>query len=158
MEEKQGAGARQIKRQQLGNKVWVYVLSCTCAGGIKHCRSDNRISAVVQTYSVKRRIGDSEVEVLRQKCVLERGPRLDVVNALHVRNIRAKPRVRQQSALVKGLRLIGKHVVAGKVVECVVPHECTQREQCRSEEHTSELQSPCNLVCRLLLEKKKNKY
>src|SRR3989454_9265638 len=34
------------------------------------------------------------------------------------------------------------------------------RETCdsveiRSEEHTSELQSPCNLVCRLLLEKKK---
>src|SRR2546426_3672762 len=27
----------------------------------------------------------------------------------------------------------------------------------RSEEHTSELQSPCNLVCRLLLEKKKRK-
>src|SRR5256885_12006031 len=26
----------------------------------------------------------------------------------------------------------------------------------RSEEHTSELQSPCNIVCRLLLEKKKN--
>src|SRR5256885_10166087 len=29
------------------------------------------------------------------------------------------------------------------------------RRQQRSEEHTSELQSPCNLVCRLLLEKKK---
>src|SRR5205807_4568750 len=28
----------------------------------------------------------------------------------------------------------------------------------RSEEHTSELQSPCNLVCRLLLEKKKEKH
>src|SRR5256885_8755178 len=28
----------------------------------------------------------------------------------------------------------------------------------RSEEHTSELQSPCNLVCRLLLEKKKKKF
>src|SRR5688500_19495615 len=28
----------------------------------------------------------------------------------------------------------------------------------RSEEHTSELQSPCNLVCRLLLEKKKYNY
>src|SRR5256885_9094679 len=27
----------------------------------------------------------------------------------------------------------------------------------RSEEHTSELQSPCNLVCRLLLEKKTNR-
>src|SRR2546426_9174168 len=29
------------------------------------------------------------------------------------------------------------------------------RARSRSEEHTSELQSPCNLVCRLLLEKKK---
>src|SRR2546426_5908302 len=33
--------------------------------------------------------------------------------------------------------------------------QCVPSE--RSEEHTSELQSPCNLVCRLLLEKKKNK-
>src|SRR5256885_9434937 len=31
------------------------------------------------------------------------------------------------------------------------------RDEPRSEEHTSELQSPCNLVCRLLLEKKKSK-
>src|SRR5256885_5715544 len=30
-----------------------------------------------------------------------------------------------------------------------------RRDYERSEEHTSELQSPCNLVCRLLLEKKK---
>src|SRR2546426_9962829 len=33
----------------------------------------------------------------------------------------------------------------------------SQRRTRRSEEHTSELQSPCNLVCRLLLEKKKKK-
>src|SRR2546426_2240905 len=32
-----------------------------------------------------------------------------------------------------------------------------RRARLRSEEHTSELQSPCNLVCRLLLEKKKKK-
>src|SRR5256885_9869031 len=32
---------------------------------------------------------------------------------------------------------------------------CTPAPSWRSEEHTSELQSPCNLVCRLLLEKKK---
>src|SRR5256885_3440064 len=33
---------------------------------------------------------------------------------------------------------------------------CLTETNCeRSEEHTSELQSPCNLVCRLLLEKKK---
>src|SRR2546426_8534816 len=38
--------------------------------------------------------------------------------------------------------------------------ECRERPprgRSRSEEHTSELQSPCNLVCRLLLEKKKKK-
>src|SRR5256885_9891752 len=33
--------------------------------------------------------------------------------------------------------------------------EINRRHRQRSEEHTSELQSPCNLVCRLLLEKKK---
>src|SRR2546426_2320218 len=32
------------------------------------------------------------------------------------------------------------------------------RPRDRSEEHTSELQSPCNLVCRLLLEKKKRAF
>src|SRR5256885_9891934 len=32
---------------------------------------------------------------------------------------------------------------------------CSRGRAERSEEHTSELQSPCNLVCRLLLEKKK---
>src|SRR5256885_12622172 len=37
--------------------------------------------------------------------------------------------------------------------DCAGPSE-TSRDG-RSEEHTSELQSPCNLVCRLLLEKKK---
>src|SRR5256885_6185152 len=35
------------------------------------------------------------------------------------------------------------------------PHRPPRSEALRSEEHTSELQSPCNLVCRLLLEKKK---
>src|SRR2546426_6058616 len=33
--------------------------------------------------------------------------------------------------------------------------ELAQAREVRSGEHTSELQSPCNLVCRLLLEKKK---
>src|ERR1039457_2218087 len=34
------------------------------------------------------------------------------------------------------------------------PRQSPRRCSTRSEEHTSELQSPCNLVCRLLLEKK----
>src|SRR5256885_10043812 len=39
----------------------------------------------------------------------------------------------------------------GQVGDCLLPGG----KAVRSEEHTSELQSPCNLVCRLLLEKKK---
>src|SRR5256885_10988612 len=38
---------------------------------------------------------------------------------------------------------------------CTGPDDLPRRGLRRSEEHTSELQSPCNLVCRLLLEKKK---
>src|SRR5215467_16355559 len=37
------------------------------------------------------------------------------------------------------------------------PGRVSDHHRPRSEEHTSELQSPCNLVCRLLLEKKKKK-
>src|SRR2546426_1961240 len=45
---------------------------------------------------------------------------------------------------------------------CCTPRTVTRKSMsevalARSEEHTSELQSPCNLVCRLLLEKKKKK-
>src|SRR5205807_5548583 len=39
---------------------------------------------------------------------------------------------------------------------CGCEYQCVGADGYRSEEHTSELQSPCNLVCRLLLEKKKN--
>src|SRR2546426_7678366 len=42
--------------------------------------------------------------------------------------------------------------LSGKDIACV-----GFSGQMRSEEHTSELQSPCNLVCRLLLEKKKSR-
>src|SRR5256885_9972860 len=43
------------------------------------------------------------------------------------------------------------------VVQLIVQHTLARTREMRSEEHTSELQSPCNLVCRLLLEKKNNK-
>src|SRR5256885_9502349 len=46
------------------------------------------------------------------------------------------------------LRMPGALSLEGLPIATVQPPE-------RSEEHTSELQSPCNLVCRLLLEKKK---
>src|SRR5256885_10231577 len=46
--------------------------------------------------------------------------------------------------------------VSGKLVSATAYGKQTWSDtKDRSEEHTSELQSPCNLVCRLLLEKKK---
>src|SRR3989454_5347889 len=48
--------------------------------------------------------------------------------------------------------------VRARVTACGECGTLTDEEPCaRSEEHTSELQSPCNLVCRLLLEKKKKR-
>src|SRR5256885_9216901 len=46
--------------------------------------------------------------------------------------------------------------VVHRVTAKLAVHQAARIEQqvSRSEEHTSELQSPCNLVCRLLLEKK----
>src|SRR5256885_12162713 len=55
--------------------------------------------------------------------------------------------------------LAGVALALGKPVLSLETPELQLRELVsddRSEEHTSELQSPCNLVCRLLLEKKKN--
>src|SRR5256885_9208744 len=56
-----------------------------------------------------------------------------------------------------------RHAADSHVAELLEPfelrprreHATPSRRASRSEEHTSELQSPCNLVCRLLLEKKK---
>src|SRR5256885_6573112 len=52
-----------------------------------------------------------------------------------------------------------RHLSPGKRVLRVTrqPRVVHALDPGRSEEHTSELQSPCNLVCRLLLEKKKKK-
>src|SRR5256885_7414207 len=55
-----------------------------------------------------------------------------------------------------GLDLQGGLPPVGGEVEVVDRHVGGGVGVVRSEEHTSELQSPCNLVCRLLLEKKKN--
>src|SRR2546426_12088811 len=51
-----------------------------------------------------------------------------------------------------GIRLL---FIATLLVFCCRPVSWAFCVKMRSEEHTSELQSPCNLVCRLLLEKKK---
>src|SRR5688500_19607480 len=60
-------------------------------------------------------------------------------------------RVDGASVVVDG-ETVGEIDGEGLCVLVGVTHEDTKEK--RSEEHTSELQSPCNLVCRLLLEKK----
>src|SRR5256885_4568991 len=47
------------------------------------------------------------------------------------------------------------HVNDATLTAMLTAQRRTKDLEARSEEHTSELQSPCNLVCRLLLEKKK---
>src|SRR5205807_4328102 len=61
--------------------------------------------------------------------------------------------------LVRPIKDLRSFTSAQKSVDCLRSIVAVMRERfadlkIRSEEHTSELQSPCNLVCRLLLEKK----
>src|SRR5256885_10004568 len=62
----------------------------------------------------------------------------------------AEPRM--DSLMACEIDLRQSRLVEGE--ERVVESDLTRHQGVRSEEHTSELQSPCNLVCRLLLEKK----
>src|SRR5256885_10027653 len=55
-----------------------------------------------------------------------------------------------------GVRARAKEAAAMIKSSLDLPKNETSSVLARSEEHTSELQSPCNLVCRLLLEKKKH--
>src|SRR5256885_8687191 len=57
-----------------------------------------------------------------------------------------------EDAALTWLAALGYAVLHGPEIAAGEP----AAERGRSEEHTSELQSPCNLVCRLLLEKKKH--
>src|SRR5258708_23304343 len=65
---------------------------------------------------------------------------------------RSRPSSRQQP-----LRSLRSKGFSCKILQ-LKPFERSDRSGCRSEEHTSELQSPDHLVCRLLLEKKKTKH
>src|SRR5437868_12779832 len=55
---------------------------------------------------------------------------------------------------IRNRRLAAKHELSQEAAACSVGHRKLRVEGERSEEHTSELQSRFDLVCRLLLEKK----
>src|SRR5256885_12327515 len=59
-----------------------------------------------------------------------------------------------QSASIWGTFVFAMTTAPAAFTRVVTGASCSERKSFRSEEHTSELQSPCNLVCRLLLEKK----
>src|SRR2546426_8041406 len=63
-------------------------------------------------------------------------------------------RVVQGGDLRDGLLAVGDRAADIDRLTLRVRRPHIDAAMCRSEEHTSELQSPCNLVCRLLLEKK----
>src|SRR5256885_10286686 len=64
--------------------------------------------------------------------------------------------VEQQHLRIHRQRPRDRHSLLLPAGELRGPRQGPAGEADRSEEHTSELQSPCNLVCRLLLEKKNN--
>src|SRR5256885_4133736 len=75
---------------------------------------------------------------------------LSLHDALPIFPRRAAGRARTGPAAVLELRSLRRRAHTTRRVS-----PFRRRRDDRSEEHTSELQSPCNLVCRLLLEKKK---
>src|SRR2546422_6780004 len=85
---------------------------------------------------------------LRKKYNLHPGAEVSVVDyggVLALVPAMARP-VRQAAGMLKGRPSLTRALLTEH-----------RRERARSEEHTSELQSRLHLVCRLLLEKKKNK-
>src|SRR5205807_7242796 len=71
---------------------------------------------------------------------------------------RDKARIQEALDLIPGINTVEHEVVEVEHETGALSDLFAQAKvvcNTRSEEHTSELQSPCNLVCRLLLEKKK---
>src|SRR5256885_13886957 len=105
-------------------------------------RAEQRIEAL-RPYAqaireVTKQVADAAPGKVEGTPLLERREKVDDVAILLVTGDRGLAGSFNTQIIREGLRL--KHELSGEG---------------RSEEHTSELQSPCNLVCRLLLEKKK---
>src|SRR5256885_7470322 len=72
-----------------------------------------------------------------------------------------QPRIDAQGCCIGGTAVTALFLAVLRFAKGIGGHDKFQAQVLaskvfnRSEEHTSELQSPCNLVCRLLLEKKK---
>src|SRR5256885_4117885 len=96
------------------------------------------------------------ISTLFPSTTLSRSVRLSLRNAppggRHVSTAPCRRRSRQLTGTTKKIGLCEPPHNGGCRRYASAINDVTRRR--RSEEHTSELQSPCNLVCRLLLEKK----
>src|SRR2546426_2125934 len=98
-----------------------------------------------------------EIIPLNQLPLLKKGD--DLAGIIVSRAKKLGVGIRNRDLVVIGQKAVSK--AEGRIIDITDVSPSVRAieiaKKTRSEEHTSELQSPCNLVCRLLLEKKKKK-
>src|ERR1039457_970628 len=114
-----------------------------CRSFVCHCRAPASISATPR----------NAIAAMKALACGERTIYPGVCNLLPACKLLGSPRSRPDwdiLSLMSGDRMSPRM----RALTPTSPLPTTYLNQYRSDEHTSELQSPCNLVCRLLLEKK----
>src|SRR3989454_8887488 len=110
------------------------------------------------TVSAKR-CGSGRVSVAGvPPCVAPRGAKIQGEMGVKVSNLCSKLNIGKARRNLGAMKPLAAVLVWGGISTlgaAAFGVLALSRGETRSEEHTSELQSPCNLVCRLLLEKKK---
>src|SRR5256885_2921415 len=112
------------------------------AGDLLLCEVAQRLRGSVRAHDLVARVGGDEFVVVLTD---DPDPQETETQASHLQRIIEAP------CAIDGTPL----VISPCMGIAMYPGDGKNAEELRSEEHTSELQSPCNLVCRLLLEKKK---
>src|SRR5690348_15146012 len=130
-------------------------------GVTAHARHKKVLKAAKGFYGRRKntiRIAKQAVEKSLQYAYRDRKVRKRNFRALWIQRINAAVREHglTYGRFIDGLNKAGIEIDR-KVLSDMAIHEPQAFAALRSEEHTSELQSPVHLVCRLLLEKKKNK-